>query len=143
MNRYDAKRVESDRRRRPNRRKGAAAVELAVCLPTLILLVIASIEACSMIFLDHSLSIASYEGLRVAVRRDAVVTDVEARCNALLTARDVAAANVAISAANLAAVPSGEQVWVEVSAPCDANSILPPWFYGGKTLTARLTMVKE
>ncbi|MGD9632583.1 MAG: TadE/TadG family type IV pilus assembly protein, partial [Pirellulales bacterium] len=45
-------------------RRGAAAAELALCLPLIVFLLLASLEACSMIFLDHSLTIASYEGVR-------------------------------------------------------------------------------
>ena len=44
---------------------------------------------------------------------------------------------------NVANVDRGEHVTITVSAPCNANAILPPWFYGGKTLTCSTTMVKE
>ena len=48
-------------------RRAAAAAELAICLPLIVFLLLASLEACSMIFLDHSLTITSYEGVRVAI----------------------------------------------------------------------------
>ena len=49
-------------------RSGVAAVEFAVCLPVLVVLILGSIECCSMIFLRQSLAIVAYEGLRVAVK---------------------------------------------------------------------------
>jgi Flp pilus assembly protein TadG len=49
-------------------RRGVAAAEFAVCLPVLVLVVFASIEACSMIFLKESLTVAAYEGSRVALQ---------------------------------------------------------------------------
>ena len=59
-----------DRLRRGRRhRDGVAATELAVCLPPLLLLVVASIEFANMIFLNHSLSIAAYESARHAVAK--------------------------------------------------------------------------
>ena len=124
-------------------RSGAAVAELAICLPLFVLLVLASIEACSMIFLNHGLTIASYEGVRAAINYDAANSDVTARCNAIITQREIADASVSTSPSNVASVPRGEPITVTVSAPCDPNMLIPPWFYGGRTLVATTTMVKE
>jgi len=96
-----------------------------------------------MIFLDHSLSIASYEGVRVAINYDATNSAVLARCNEIIDERGVVDAAVSISPTNVATVPRGQPITIAVSAPCDANAVIPAWFYGGKTLTERVTMVKE
>lgn len=125
------------------RRRAAAAAELAICLPLLVMLLLASLEACSMIFLDHGLTIASYEGVRVAINFDGTNSAVLARCNQIIDDRGIADANVSISPSNVAIVPRGQQIAITVSAPCDSNAILPPWYYGGKTLTATTIMVKE
>ena len=126
-----------------SRRYAAAAAELAICLPLIVFLLLASLEACSMIFLDHSLTITSYEGVRVAINFDGTNAAVLARCNQIINDRGVAGATVAISPANVAAANRGEHVTITVSAPCNSNAIMPPWFYGGKTLTSSTTMVKE
>jgi hypothetical protein len=128
--------------RRPTRR-AAAAAELAICLPLIISLALASIEACSMIFLDHSLTIASYEGVRVAINYDATNASVLARCNQIISNREVQGATISISPANVAAVDRGTPIAITVTAPCNDNMIIPPWFYGGRTLTSTTTMVKE
>jgi hypothetical protein len=125
------------------KRRGAAVAELAICLPLFMLLVMASLEACSMIFLDHGLTITSYEGVRVAINFDGTNSDVTARCNQIITQRQIADATVTTNPADVANVQRGEPVAVTVSAPCDSNSIVPPWFYGGKTLSVTTTMVKE
>lgn len=130
-------------RRRRAHCSGAAATELAICLPLLLMLVLASIEACSMIFLNHSLTIASYESVRVAINYDGTNEDVLDRCNDIITERSVIDSSVDISVADVAAVPRGTPLSVTVSAPCDANAIIPPWFYGGQTMSATTTMVKE
>ncbi len=75
-------------------RRGAAAVELAICLPLLVLLVMASIEACTMIFLDHSLTIASYEGVRAGINYDGTNADVLVRCNSIVNLREIQGAEV-------------------------------------------------
>jgi TadE-like protein len=129
--------------RRVAARRAVAAVELAVCLPLLVLLVMASIEACTMIFLDHSLTISSYEGVRAGINYDGTNADVLARCKQIIDQRSIKGAKISINPANVANVPRGEAIAVTVTAPCDANMIIPPWFYEGRTLRATMTMVKE
>ena len=129
--------------RRLPARRAAAAAELAICLPLIVMLLLASIEACSMIFLDHSLTIASYEGIRVAINFDGSNSDVLARCEQIIDDRNVQDATVSINPADVSTVPRGDQIAITVSAPCDANMIIPAWFYGGRTLSSTTTMVKE
>lgn len=123
--------------------RGVAATELAICLPLVAMLLLASIEACGMIYLHHSLSIASYEGARVAINYDATSSDVIDKCNELNAVRRVQEGAVDISPANVATVPRGNRITVTVSAPCDSNAMIPPWFFGGNTLSSSTIMVKE
>jgi hypothetical protein len=116
---------------------------LAICLPLIVFLLLASIEACSMIFLDHGLSIASYEGVRVAINYDGTNATAQARCNQIINGRGIAGSSISFSPSNVAVVDRGTPITVTVSAPCAANAIVPPWFYAGKTLVCSTTMVKE
>ncbi len=127
----------------PPARRGVAAAELALILPLLVLLVMASIEACTMVFLNHSLSIASYEAVRVAINFDSNNAAVEERFDEIIQARDVSGALLSISPGNVATVPRGTQISLTATAPCDENTLIPPWFFGGKTLSVTTTMVKE
>lgn len=133
----------SSYRTRPLTRRAAAATELAICLPLIVMLLLASIEACTMIFLDHSLTIASYEGVRVSINYDATDADVLARCNQIIADRGVDGASVSINPANVSNVERGTPIAVTVTAPCDENMLIPPWFYGGRNLSSTTTMVKE
>jgi hypothetical protein len=125
------------------KRRAAAAAELALCLPLIVFLLLASLEACSMIYLDHGLSVASYEGVRMAINYDSDNAQVMSRCNEIINARDIENTNISISPTNVANIDRGQPITVTISAACDANAIVPAWFYGGKTLTASTTMVKE
>lgn len=136
-------RLLSRRQRRKATCRGAAAAELAICLPLLVLLLLSSIEACSMIFLNHSLTITGYEGVRTAINYDGTNAEVMSRCNEIIAERNVVDSNVSFNVADVALVPRGTPIAVTVSAPCESNAILPPWFYGGKTLSVTTTMVKE
>ena len=67
-----------------------AATELAVCLPIIVLLVVATVEACSMVFLKQSLSVAAYEGVRTAISNRATTAEVQGACQQILADRQCA-----------------------------------------------------
>ncbi len=123
--------------------RGVAAAELAVCLPIVVLLVLATIEACSAMFLKQSLTVAAYEGVRTAIEQGASATTVQAACDQILADRHIQNAKVTISTGNIAALNPGDFVDVTVSAPCAANSLVPAAFYRGRTLSAKASMMIE
>jgi len=126
-----------------NRRRGLATVELAVCLPVVVLLVLATIESCSMVFLKQSLTVAAYEGVRTAITEGATAGDITATCTQILQDRHVENAKITVRPPNVAALAPGQYVDVTVTAPCDANSILPDMFYRGRNLSASASMMIE
>jgi Flp pilus assembly protein TadG len=124
-------------------RHGVAATELAVCLPVIVLLVIGTVEACSMVFLKQSLSVAAYEGVRTAVAAKATTAQVEAACQQVLTDRKVQGGVVTITPKNFETLNQGEFVDVTVSAPCSSNTVIPIRFFRGRTLSATASMMVE
>lgn len=124
-------------------RRGLAVAELAVCLPVLTLIVLATIEACTMIFLQQSLSIATYEGARVALVQGAEASNVEAQCDLILSNREVIDSTVTVTPSDFASTPPGEWIAVEASAPFSSNSLVGGWLFNGRTVTARTEMMKE
>jgi Flp pilus assembly protein TadG len=133
----------SNRRAHSKARRGVAASELAVCLPVIVLLVLAMIEACTMIFLKQSLTIASYEGVRMSLAQDADDADVQTAANGVLRDRRVQGARVTIRPADITRVAPGEYIEVTVSAPTGPNSVIPGSFLRGRTLSATSVMMKE
>jgi Flp pilus assembly protein TadG len=131
------------RRRQGRSTRGVAAAELAVCLPVIVLMVIATIEACSAIFLKQSLTVAAYEGVRTALQEGITTGEIQATCNQILSDRKVQGASITVTPADIAALEAGEYVDVTVTAPCDANSLVPTSFYRGRTLSATASMMIE
>ncbi len=124
-------------------RHGAATVELAICLPILALLVFASIEAASFIFLKQSLQVAAYEGIREAIRADSTEDVAVNRATTILTSRTVRDANVRFISGSPTSQARDQQVVIEVSAPTRTNSPLAGQWVPNRTLTSRLVMLKE
>ena len=124
-------------------RRGAAVAELAVCLPLIVLLVIGTVEACTMIYLKQSLTIAAYEGARTALVPGATNSDVTTECQQVITDRGVLGQTILVTPADITAVAPGTYLQVDVSATCDTNSMLGNWFYAGRTLTGHVEVMKE
>jgi Flp pilus assembly protein TadG len=131
------------RPRRAQTKRGVAAAELAVCLPVVMLIVIATIEACSALFLKQSLTSAAYEGARTALADRETPGSVQAACNQVLTDRNIEDATITIKPTNISSLKPGDFIDVTVSAPCSANSVVPATFYRGKSLSATASMMVE
>ena len=131
-------------RRLPGRdRRAVAAVEFAVVSPLVVLFVLGTIEACTMIFLKQSLKLAAYEASRVAIMNGTTLNNAIGTANQILTARGVRGGVCTVSPANFPTRPYGTNITVTVTAPCSLNAALPPWFYAGRQVTADATMMKE
>jgi Flp pilus assembly protein TadG len=129
--------------RRPASRRGAALVEFVVCLPVIATIVLASLESCSMVFLQQSLETAAYETARTASAPNSITADALARGDQLLLDRNVQGGSVQLQPAVLEQAAKGERVTVTVTAPIDQNRIVPPWFFGSGQLSAQCVMLRE
>lgn len=124
-------------------RRATATAELAVCLPAIVLIVFASIECCNMIFLKQALTAATYEGARVMIRKNDSQALALTTAQDLLDARNISDTTITFNPANTDNQPKGTLLRITASAPCNANSISPQWFFAGNTISVTTTMVKE
>ncbi len=124
-------------------RSGVAVVELAVCLPVLTLITLATIESSAMIFLQQSLSIAAYEGARVALVPTSTEENTRYQAELILAGRQVQGATVTVTPNNYDLSPAGTWIQVVASAPFAQNSLAGGWLFNGNTLTATVEMMKE
>jgi Flp pilus assembly protein TadG len=72
-----------------SRRRGAALVEFAVCLPVIMILILGSMEATSAVFVRQALTTSAYEGIREAIRIDSTASTALSRAQSVLTARQI------------------------------------------------------
>jgi Flp pilus assembly protein TadG len=124
-------------------RRGVAAIEFAILLPVVALLVFGSIEAASFIFLKQSLQVAAYEGVREAVRGNSTEAQAITRATDILQSRQIRDTRIRFTRGEVAMAKRGEPVVIEISAPTQSNSPLAGRWIGNRTLTARLLMLKE
>jgi Flp pilus assembly protein TadG len=125
------------------KRFGAAAVEFAVCLPLIVLIVAGSIEGASLLFLRQALIQSSYEGVKVAIKEDSVNSDVTNVALAVTDGRNLNGVNVETVPGNIQSVPQGELIRVRVTAPTAGNSLFFNGVFTLPSITAEAVMVKE
>lgn len=130
-------------RDRVSQRSGVAAVELAVCIPVISLIVFASIEACSMIFLQQAIQATAYETARFAVAPRSTSASAITRGQTVLDDRRVRGGTIELDPSDMSTTDAGEEVEVTVTVPLDLNRIMPTFFYGSQTLRAQVTMLRE
>lgn len=124
-------------------RSGTATVEMAVCLPLLMLLGFGSIETANAIFLKQVVSQVAYEGARAAALPGATDADILKRCNDFLVVRRVKEATVTISPTKVSDnTASGTAIAVTVTASASANAISPTWFFKNSKMSKKVVMVR-
>ena len=109
-------------RRRKRRADGAAAVELAVVLPLIMLIVFGAIQTCNAIHLKQALVTSVFEGTRIVSRRTATRDLAITRMEQILDARGVQGYQITITpAAELVNIDDGTLITVTVTAPSVQN----------------------
>jgi len=130
-------------RKRVCSRNAIAAVELAVCLPVLVLLMLGAIESSNMIFLRQALVQSSYEAAKLAARPDATSDEATNRAEAVLATREIEGYTVTLSPATTEALARGTDILATVTAPMDANRLVPFPLFSGHVLSVSMTSVKH
>ncbi|HVX60506.1 MAG TPA: TadE/TadG family type IV pilus assembly protein [Pirellulales bacterium] len=140
------------RRRAASRRqgrRGAATVELALCMPILLTIGLGMIETSNVVFIQTRMQSAAYEAARLATRPTtsqataASNAEVTAYCQALLTQLGVNGATVTVTPGNLVDAEPQTLVTVTVSAPWNQNSVTSFVLKNSPTFTTSVSLVIE
>ncbi|MEM8946178.1 MAG: TadE/TadG family type IV pilus assembly protein [Planctomycetota bacterium] len=125
-------------------RSAVATVELAICLPVLSLVVFGSIQATNLIFLQHAVTAAAYEGSLELAKSNSTSATVTARVQQVLDAREVVRSTIAIvpTNADVSTLPPGSIVTIVVRANVRANSTVLGFFASQNRVTARLVATR-
>lgn len=124
-------------------RSGTAVTELAVTLPVLILMLLGTIECCSMIFVTQTLHIAAYEGARVALVPKITAAQIDHSIRQILNDRRVKDATITITPSNFSSAPLMSFVTVRITAPANTNMPVTPFIFNGQLLRGECSMMKE
>lgn len=124
-------------------RRGVAAVETAVVLPVVVLILLATFELCQVLFMRNSVLVAAYEGARVAIVPGARAENVEIVVRDILNQRNLQPASITIQPANFQNQPAESLVTVEIQVSARDNSSMPLLFHRNTLVTENATMMLE
>ena len=124
-------------------RNGTATLELVVCLPILLMVIVGTVEACGIIYLKQSLCVAAYEGARKSVAHSSSKDEVVQRCHKILRQRQVLGAQVEITPDDFELKPEQTWITVRVTARTDLNTYIGSLFSQQLIVGAEATMMKE
>jgi Flp pilus assembly protein TadG len=119
-----------------------AVVELAICLPLMVMLTFGAIEAANAVYLKQTLVTAAYEAARTATALGATQADGETRYSEVVNAVGVKGTAITFTPPITQNTLSGTAIKVTVTAPADSNSFSIRRFMKGTTLRATVTMPK-
>ncbi|MCM2372428.1 TadE family protein [Aporhodopirellula aestuarii] len=127
------------------KRAATATAEVAICLPVLMTLTLATIDLCSVFFLKETISIAAYEGARRGVNRGGTNAAAISRVQQVLNERgiDYGGGSITFEGATFDNAETLEHVTLVVTVPAAGNLAAPAGLYGDLVLTSRVTMRKE
>ena len=126
-----------------NRRRGTATIELAVCLPLIVLVTFGAVEGASMIFLKQALVQSAYEGAKAAIKPNATNSDVEAATQSVLVGRSLNDSTLEMTPSSIENLPSGTVITISVRAPSASNSLFPIGVLSAHDIEGVAVMVKE
>jgi Flp pilus assembly protein TadG len=130
-----------NRQKRKLRRRGAATVEFALCLPLLFLIFFTGYELCRTNMIRHTADNAAYEGARRAIVPGATASDAEDTAVALLNIVGASGATVAVSPTVIQ--DDTPEVTVTVTVPMDANAWVAPRLMKNKSIVSSFTLARE
>ena len=124
-------------------RRGSAVVELAICLPILMTILLATTEACNMLHVQQTLKICAFEGARVGTVPGANATNVVYQCQTLLDDHNVQSYTIALDPPDPSTLNQGDYFAVVISADFGPNSLIGGWLYDGRTLIRSVALRAE
>ena len=124
-------------------RRGTATVELACCLPVLLVLVMGAMEIARALMVKQALVESAYSGARQIAGPDGTLASARSVCEERLREQNIAPLAIEFSPAAAPSVPVGTSITVTVRADCGDNAWAFRKFLVGRTIEARATAVRE
>jgi Flp pilus assembly protein TadG len=118
-------------------------VEFAMTLPLLVLIMLGTIEACSMIYLKQNLQIAAYEAARAALVMKSSAAVVNTTAKRFLDDRRVRNATVTITPSTFATEAVGTWITVKIEAPSNDNFGSSLLLFKDLKISSYCSMMKE
>ena len=123
------------------RRRGAAAVEFAMCVPILIMVLFGIIEFSRLLQLQHAVREAALEAARTGVTLDGTVATTQSRATAILSSIGIVNPTITVTPNPL--TYTATTVSVTVSVDPSGNSWFMKFLAAGNPIQATVSLDRE
>lgn len=141
MNNFKKPNQSLQNRLRSKRSNGAVAVEFAICVPLLFVLLFGCYEMARANLMKHAAESAAYEGARVGIIPGATQEEVRAATEFVMTSVGVGTFTVDVQ--NTVSEDEIERVTVDVAVPFNENFRLGTFFIDDPTFRGQCTLKRE
>lgn len=124
-----------------NRSRGVVTVEVALCLPILMAILMGSYELARANMMLHSTESAAYEGARVGIIPGATPESVRESVGRVL--RSVGVTNFDVDISPAVITNTTEDIEVEVTVPFRENLAIPTFFIRNPVFQGTCTLKRE
>jgi len=122
-------------------RTGALTVEVALCLPILLMVLFGGFELCYANMLIHTTESAAYAGARVGIIPGTTPDKIKSEASQAL--RAVGIKNFTVSVTPNVIRTDTREVTVDIAIPFRANTSFPSWFVKDPTFRGSCTLTRE
>lgn len=127
--------------RRKNQRTGGLTLEIAFCLPVLLMLLFGCFEMAHANLLIHSTESAAYEGARIGIVPGADKTQIQSAAGSVL--RSVGIHNFTVTVTPDVIQNDTRQITVEIAVPFEKNTVIPTMYIKDPTFRGSCTLSRE
>ncbi len=124
-------------------RQAAAAVELAVCLPVIVVLVFGALEGANILFCKQAMVEAAYESCKHASRADGTSAHANTLATDILKARRVNRSTITFTPANVELANPGQEVSVNIKVSANERTYTRLGLFNNRTIEVNATMLKD
>lgn len=128
-------------KRNSQRRRGVTAVEFALTVPLLFLLIFGAYELSRANMMKHTTEAACYEGARLGIITGAQAADCEAACRDMLATAGIGEAEIQIEPADLST--RSDLINVTITVDYAKNSTFAPFFMRNSKLQRTCELTRE
>ena len=127
------------------RRRGAATVEFAFCIPVLLTVIFAVIEFSRLLQIQHAAREAALEGARTGMTLDGTTSTAQSKATSVLAATGITNATVAVTdtATGNALTYTSPSVSATVSVDPSGSSWFIKFLTAGNLITASVVLDRE
>lgn len=131
--------------RRPlrNRRKAAALIEFAACLPVFVVIVLATIETCRMVYLRQSIKIAAYECARLGITPKTTKEMLQDQCDVILRGRGLENYTFTCTPDDPSTLKYEDTFTTSISISASEAALTGSVFFQNKTFTESVSAMAE